>query len=152
VPRIKAKAVLMPQPDPLLLPSKLSNSCDNVWQMLTPLSTTEVGILHLVPTCPACGSVHLWLSTRHHDCSLGRVLLTPPSNNQRATLQEHYTYGRGFAVCKQCVSAEGYQGMQQNTGGQQSLTSNSRDHEVQAARADSRCKHTPDPSISSSCR
>lgn len=102
---------------------------------------------------PGANLPSLWLSTRQHDCSLGRVLLTPPSNNQRATLQEHYTYGRGFAVFKQCVSAEGYQGMQQNTGGQQqSLTSNSRDHEVQAARADSRCKHTPDPSISSSCR
>jgi hypothetical protein len=57
---------------------------------------------------PGANLPSLWLSTRQHDCSLGRVLLTPPSNNQRATLQEHYTHGRGFAVCKQCVNHPQY--------------------------------------------
>jgi hypothetical protein len=68
------------------------------------------------------------------------VLSTPPSTNQQATLQEHNTYGQEFAVFNHFVSAEGYQGMQQHTTGQQqSLASNGRDHNGQAAHADSWC-------------
>jgi hypothetical protein len=59
------------------------------------------------------------------------MLLTPPITNQQATLHQHNTFGQGFAVFNPYVSAEGYQGMQQHTRGQQqSLASNGRDHNI----------------------
>ena len=104
-----------PQPDPSLLPSKLSSECDNVWQKTTPLSPTVLVTSLLVPRgskgpllpllpllpvvrgpyypyypcwCPAGQPEAQRTFTRQFDCSLGLVLLTPPSTNQRAMLQE----------------------------------------------------------------